>query len=233
MDSDPVKPNLRNIKILSGHIRHILNGSASFGPALPGTTKWKAARGRVYLDRYFRKQIADRRRGSDPDLFSALCAPGADQRLSDDDIVHNMIGLLVAGYETTAVTTMMMLYFLARHPHWQERLRAEFAEHHALGEMQFEALDALVETEWVLKETLRLNAPLPFLPRTAAETFEFEGHAIPKGTSLIVSPAIIHRMHSIYRKPDDFCPERFAISRAEDKAHSCAWIPFGKGSHTQ
>ena len=153
-------------------------------------------------------------------------------RLSDDEIVHNMTGLLAAAYETTAITMMMMLYFLAKHPHWQDRLRAEFSKTQSLGEMQIESLDELAETEWVLKETLRLNSPLPFLPRRAVQSFEFEGHEIPKGASLIVSPAIIHRMRSVYSNPEEFCPARFAEPRAEDKTHSCAWIPFGKGSHT-
>jgi cytochrome P450 len=218
--------------VVISHLLNMLNPTTSFLRALPATTKWKATKGRAYMDHYFRGQIAERRTCSAPDLFTGICDPAPEQRLNNDEIVDNMIGLLVAGYETTAITIMMMLYFLARHPQWQERMRSEFGKTQSSGEMPFESLDKLVETEWVLKETLRLNPPLPFLPRKAMETFEFEGHEIPKGTSLIISPAIIHRMRSLYRNPEDFCPERFSDLRAEDKAHSCAWIPFGKGSHT-
>ena len=219
-------------KGVTRHFLHMLSASASFVPALPGTMKWRAAKGRVYMDRFFREQIPERRAAKTPDLFTAICNPAPDQRLSDDEIVHNMIGLLVAAYETTAITIMMMLYYLAKHSDWQERLRDEFARTQNLGEMQFESLDELHEVECALKETLRLNPPLPFLPRRVMQSFDFEGYEIPKGASLIVSPAIIHRMRSLYSDPQDFCPERFAAPRAEDKAHSCAWIPFGKGSHT-
>ena len=219
-------------QVVTGHFLHMLSASASIGPALPGTTKWKAVKGRIHMDQYFREQISERRNATSPDLFTAVCNAAPDQRLSDDEIVHNMVGLLVAGYETTAISIMMMLYFLAKYPTWQQRLRDEFDAKQSLGEMHFEALDELIETEWVLKETLRLNPPLPFLPRTATESFECEGYVIPKGASLIVSPAIIHRMPSLYRNPQEFSPERFAAPRAEDKTHPCAWIPFGKGSHT-
>jgi cytochrome P450 len=218
-------------EVVISHFLNMINASASFGPTMPGTTKWKATRGRAYMDRYFREQITERRTRSAPDLFTAICNPAPDQRLDDNEIVHNMIGLLVAGYETTSITIMMMLHFLARHPQWQERMRLEFEQTQSYGAMSFESLDKLVQAEWVLKETLRLNPPLPFLPRRVIETFEFEGHEIPKGSNLIISPAIIHRMSSLYRNPEDFCPERFAEPRAEHKAHSCAWIPFGKGSH--
>jgi cytochrome P450 len=143
-----------------------------------------------------------------------------------------MTGLIVAAYETTAVTLMMMLCFLARHPRWQERLRGELVRAESLGELRFEALDELVEVEWVLKETLRLNSPLPFLPRRAVHAFELEGHEIPAGEMIVVSPAFIHRMSSIYDRPEEFRPERFAGASTQDKVHSCAWIPFGKGSHT-
>ena len=39
-------------------------------------------------------------------------------------------------------------------------------------------------------------------------------------------------MPSIYPNPEDFAPERFAEPKGQDKAHPCAWIPFGRGSHT-
>jgi cytochrome P450 len=214
------------------HFIRMLGASTSFGPALPGTAKWKGARGRAYMDHYFRRQITERRAGAGEDMFSLICRGSGDQHLCDDEIVDNMIGGLLAAYETTATTLMMMLYFLARHPQWQERLRNEYATTETLGRMRFDALEELVETEWVLKETLRLNPPLPVLPRRATRSFEFEGHEIPAGARLIISPAFIHRMPSIYPDPEAFTPERFAESNGQDKTHPCAWIPFGKGSHT-
>jgi len=68
--------------------------------------------------------------------------------------------------------------------------------------------------------------------RRSLGAFEFEGHAIPEGTSLIISPAFIHRMPTIYPDPDTFRPARFSGSDPEDAMHPCAWIPFGKGPHT-
>jgi cytochrome P450 len=184
------------------------------------------------MDHFVRSRIAGRRRAPTPDLFTSICSADSSDALGDDDIVDNIIGLLVAAYETTANTMMMMVCALAEYPAWQERLRAEFATTGTSEQVRFEALGKLVETDRVMNETLRLNPPLPFLPRRSLQAFEFEGHRIPKNTAIIVSPMFIHRMPSLYPNPNAFEPERFASTRAEDKVHPCAFIPFGKGPHT-
>ena len=184
------------------------------------------------MDHFFRSRIAERRKAPAPDLFTSICSEGSSDSLCNDEIVDNMIGLLVAAYETTASTMMMMVCALASYPEWQERLRAELAETGASEHVRFETLGELTLTDSVMNETLRLHPPLPFMPRRALRAFEFEGHLIPENAAIIISPRFIHRMPSIYPNPDAFEPERFASPRAEDKVHSCAWIPFGKGPHT-
>jgi cytochrome P450 len=214
------------------HYLDMLRAGSSVGPKLPGTAKWKGAKGRAYMDHFVRSRIAGRRRAPTPDLFTSICSADSSDALGDDDIVDNMIGLLVAAYETTANTMMMMVCALAEYPAWQERLRAEFTTTGTSEQVRFETLGKLVETDRVMNETLRLNPPLPFLPRRSLQAFEFEGHRIPKNTAIIVSPMFIHRMPSLYPNPNAFEPERFASTRAEDKVHPCAFIPFGKGPHT-
>jgi cytochrome P450 len=51
---------------------------------------------------------------------------------------------------------------------------------------------------------------------------------IRAGTSVLISPWIIHRHRALWNDPDYFDPERFAPER-RDKIHRFAYIPFGAG----
>ena len=52
-------------------------------------------------------------------------------RLSDEEMVAEMNALTLAGHETTANTVTWMLFELARHPGFQDMLRAEIVQKRA------------------------------------------------------------------------------------------------------
>jgi cytochrome P450 len=163
-------------------------------------------------------------------VFSRLCAP--DTSLSDDEIVDNMVGILFASYETTASSIANMLYALAINSDWQERLRDELAPLREGKEDAYDAVRRCHQTDCFLKETLRIYPPLAFLPRWTLQEVVVDGVTIPPMTSITLAPRFSHHLPSIYFQPDTFDPDRFSPSRAEDGAHRCAWLPFGKGAHT-
>jgi len=66
--------------------------------------------------------------------------------------------------------------------------------------------------------------------RVAMEDFVFKDYLIPRGTWVLVSPTVSHRIGSFFPDPQHFDPERFAPPREEDR-RSFAYIPFGGGSH--
>ncbi|KAF7375809.1 Cytochrome P450 [Mycena sanguinolenta] len=65
------------------------------------------------------------------DLFSRLVDPNNSDTLADEDLVPQAAALLVAGQDTTANAISFGLLELAKHPDFQNRLRAEI--HSALG----------------------------------------------------------------------------------------------------
>jgi sterol 14-demethylase len=81
-----------------------------------------------------------------------------------------------------------------------------------------------------VKETLRLHPPLFMLLRVALRDWEYDGYQIEKGTNLIVSPTVTHRIPELFRDPDVFDPDRFGPGREEDK-RPFAFQAFGGGSH--
>jgi cytochrome P450 len=165
-------------------------------------------------------------------MFSRLARAQSEEgaRFTDPDIIDHMIFLMMAAHDTTTSTLTSMTYELAKHPGWQERVRAESR---ALGSEQlaFEDLGKLEALTWVMQETLRRYPPLPVIPRIALEDFEWGGYRIPKQAMVVISPIHTHHMAEWWTEPYRFDPERFSPQRAEDQRHTHAWVPFGGGPH--
>jgi sterol 14-demethylase len=68
------------------------------------------------------------------------------------------------------------------------------------------------------------------LMRVAMRDWEYDGYVVPKGTNLIVSPTVTHRIPELFREPGRFDPDRFGPGREEDKL-PFAFQAFGGGSH--
>ena len=199
---------------------------------VPPFGMWRGVRARRWLMELMRSKLPSKRAAEGPDLFSQLCHARDEegQRFSDDEVVNHMIFLMMAAHDTTTSSLTTMLYCLARHPEWQERLRAQ-AQALPVAHLGFGDLAGCDQTEWVMKEALRLYPPLTSIPRKTARDCQFGGFHIPKGTPVGISPIHTHHMPSIWTKPHDFDPERFAPARAEHRRHAYAYLPFGGGAH--
>jgi len=199
---------------------------------VPGLRWSRGLRGRRVLERLLTEQLPAARAGSAGTLFEALCRATDDDgaRFTDADVVNHMIFLLMAAHDTTTMTMTTMSYHLAKHPAWQERALAESV---ALGSpvLRYADLDRLPTLDLVMKESLRLVAPLQAMARRTVRDTEILGHFVPAGTTVMVSPHFIHHMPEYWPEPARFDPERFAEHRREDRVHSHAWLPFGGGVH--
>ncbi|EIM84054.1 cytochrome P450 [Stereum hirsutum FP-91666 SS1] len=139
-----------------------------------------------------------------------------EKHLSDEEVIGQMTVLIFGGQDTTSSALSRILYMLASHPHIQAMLRAELRA--ALpdtvndGELGYEQLSGLVWMDAVLKETLRLYPPVPFVRRVATQDrtiplstpIKRPGHepltalTIPTGTTLFVGIAAANRDRSIW-----------------------------------
>lgn len=205
-------------------------GIVRFG--LPFTRWRKGLKGRKFLEQFFYNEIAEKRANPTEDLFSRLCEARTEEGelFSDEDVVNHMIFTLMAAHDTSTITLGNMVYQLAKHPEWQERLRQQCQ---ALGRqtLDYSDLEKLSDIELVMKEALRLCAPLPYMPRRLNQDIEFEGYHLPAGSVVGVSPWLTHYMTEYWSEPHKFDPERFSPGRAEDKKHPFQWVPFGGGAH--
>src|SRR6478735_5896950 len=75
-----------------------------------------------------------------------------------------------------------------------------------------------------------MHPPLFMLVRVANQDFVYKDWFIEKGTWIVLSPTVAHRIPTVFRHPDAFDPDRFAPPREEDK-QDFAYIAFGGGRH--
>lgn len=199
---------------------------------LPGTRWAKGLKARKLLEAFFRQRIAAKRRDGGSDLFAELCAAtdSEGKAFSDEDVVNHMIFLLMAAHDTSTITLSNMAYHLAKHPEWQQRLRAE-AQGLALADVSPETLEQLSQMDWAMKEALRLTPPVPFIPRRSTREASYKGFRIPAGSFVQIAPDYVHQMPQYWTEPARFDPERFSPERREDRRHPFAWAPFGGGAH--
>jgi sterol 14-demethylase len=162
-------------------------------------------------------------------LMDASYASG--EKLSEHEITGLLLAGMFAGHHTSSVTTAWALLELLRDPVAYQRAVAEVDRVFGGGRpVSHAVLRELTYVENVVKEALRLHPPLFMLVRVAQVDWEFGGYHIPKGTWIVISPTVAHRMPEVFRDPDAFDPDRFAEGRAEDKK-DFAYIAFGGGRH--
>ncbi|WP_158893664.1 cytochrome P450, partial [Amycolatopsis anabasis] len=219
-------------KINRAFVDSVRAGTAVVRYPVPGG-RWAAGlRGRKVLEGYFAENLPAKRRADGADLFSALCHATTEDgaRFTDEDVINHMIFLMMAAHDTSTITSTAAAYYLAKHPDWQERAREESLR---LGDdlPDIEALEGLRSLDLVIKEALRLVAPVPSMTRKTVRDTEVLGHYLPANTLVGVAPTINHFTPECWTNPFDFDPERFNEERREDKSHRYAWIPFGGGAH--
>ncbi|NNH70681.1 cytochrome P450 [Nocardia uniformis] len=207
-------------------------GTAIVRASIPGGVWRKGLRGRRVLEEYFGRELPRRRAGDGTDLFSVLArvATLPEHKLTDDDVVAHMIFTMMAAHDTSAISISMLAYELARHPDWQERLRAESQ---ALGkaDIDYGDLARLPSLDLAFKEALRMYAPVAQQARETIADTEIMGHFVPKGTLVMTGPYAMMRQAEQWHDPDAFDPSRFDADHREDAAHRFAWAPFGGGAH--
>jgi cytochrome P450 len=134
---------------------------------------------------------------------------------SDDEVVRDeVMTLLVAGHETTAVALAWLFERLVRHPAAIARLR--------------EGLDEPKDPyrTAVYKEALRVRPVIHNVARRITEPIELGGYLLPTGISVLPAVGAVHYDPRNWG-PDarQFRPERWL----EGNLPQHAWMPFGGG----
>jgi cytochrome P450 len=178
--------------------------------------------------------IEQRRQDPDPeqdDLLAMLLNAryeDSGESMSNRQVRDEVMSLLVAGHETTANTLSWTWYLLGQNPDVVITLIAELDA--LLGGRPPALADfpALVDTNQVIKEAMRLYPSAWSISRRALADDIIDGYHIPAGAIVAISPYTLHRHPEFWPSPERFCPQRFT-PEAEQAQHRYAYIPFGAG----
>src|SRR5215469_1406467 len=152
--------------------------------------------------------------------------------LTEHEITGMLVAAMFAGHRTSAATAAWTLLELLQHPDALRDVQAEIdrlqSDDHPAS---YQALRDASETEWAVKEVVRLHPPLFMLLRVLRQDADFAGYRVSAGTWCIVSPTIAQRDSELFTDALGFDPKRYSPGRAEDKK-PYAYVSFGGGRHT-
>ncbi|VAI27052.1 ent-kaurenoic acid oxidase 1-like [Triticum dicoccoides] len=195
----------------------LMAGLRAFPLDLPGTKFHGARKCRRKLNAVFRHELEARKKVDKKcdDLMSGLMCTEDEQgkRLSDEEVVDNMVNLVVAGYESTASAIMWATYHLAKSPAALAKLREENV---ALSESKggslmitHDDLPRMKYTVKVVEETIRMANVAPMVHRVANRDVEYGGYTIPAGWPVLVWVRSLHTDPVYYQDPLTFNPDRW------------------------
>lgn len=176
--------------------------------------------------------IRERRSGEDRgDLLSMLLLARDEHGagMSERHIRDEVMTLLLAGHETTALALTWAFMLLDRHPEARALLEDELGQ--VLGDKAAtpEDVPALTFTQAVINETLRLYPPAYVTGREAVRDTMIAGVPIPRRHIILISMYASHRDPRFFDQPDTFHPQRW-LDGLEKRLPRGAFIPFGMGS---
>jgi len=186
------------------------------------------------LDNVVHKVIAERRQsGVQKDDLLGMLMDARDEEtgegMDDKQLRDEVMTIMLAGHETTAVALSWTLYLLSQHPDVRIRLEQELANVLADGRIPTIAdVPQLLYTTMVIEEAMRLYPPAFAIARFGHEPDAIGGYDVPANAVITLSPYLTHRHQDFWEEPLKFDPERFTPERVAERPRY-AYMPFGGG----
>jgi len=155
------------------------------------------------------------------------------RKLTEQDIISNLIVLLIVGYDTTGMTLAAILWALSENQDVQEKLRREVDEAWEAANGVFpdySSLQALPYLEMVVMETLRLYGPAALTMRACNEDYRLPGtdFTVRKNDMIFFPNEAFHKDPNQWSHPNTFNPDQWAPEeRSKRSPH--AFQAFGQG----
>ena len=176
-------------------------------------------------------------------LLSKKDTTPAGAGLSDFDIAAECADHLDAGLKTTSDTLLFAIWALSLpgNKQYQERLVAEVCA--AMGSelelnedktsLSAATCDSLPFLDAIIKETLRLYAPIPASqPRSSTSDVVIDGYTVPAGTIVSCQAYSLHRKTDVFDDPYRFDPDRWLVGEEKVAEMRRWWWPFSSGART-
>jgi len=212
---------------------------------------------KIYMD-----TIKSRRQGGQTDaqdimyhLMNSTYKDGT--KVPDHEIAHMMIALLMAGQHSSSSTSSWIMLRLASRPDIMEELYQEQIKNLGAGlpPLTYEDLAKLPLNQAIVKETLRLHAPIHSIMRAVKSPMPVPGtkYVIPTSHVLLAAPGVSGTDPQYFPEPQLWEPHRWEkdsplapnLARNDEeeeekidygyglvsKGAGSPYLPFGAGRH--
>jgi len=200
------------------------------GIPIPGNLRYRRALRRI--DQLVARIITERRLSGEDrgDLLSLLLLARHEngEPMNERQIRDEVVTMLLAGHETTALALSWTCYLLSRHPAVESSLAAEVREVLGTRSPALSDLASLSLCEQAISEAMRLYPPAWAIGREAIDACEIGGYRVPVGMTIFISPWVLHRDSRYFDDPEEFRPDRWAGGLAKQLPRF-AYMPFGGG----
>lgn len=198
---------------------------------IPTPSRRRIRNARERLDAVVYDLIEDRRANPGEQNVISMLLEAEDENgneLSTEQIRDEVVTLLLAGHETTALSLTFTMYALSRHPEVESKLVAELDEVLDGETPTMADIPELTYTEQVVKESMRLYPPVPGIIREPVKPDIIGGYEIPAGATVRMHQWVVHRDSRWYDDPLAFTPERWT-DEFESELPKLAYFPFAAG----
>ena len=170
-------------------------------------------------------QMIDQHRSrgtSGNDILSILMANhGGEGGLTNEEFVGQTCVLFAAAHMTTAHSMTWMLTLLAQHPQIARQLCET-----GLSDQASSSSDEMPLMERIIKESMRVLPASAYSQRVASQAVQLGPLEISRGTPIVFTPLVTHRLEHLYKQPKSFDPDRWLTLRPGPYEY----IPFGGGN---
>lgn len=164
-------------------------------------------------------------------LLSAADEDG--KGLTDQEIAAEVDTFMFEGHDTTASGISWCLFNLANNVEIQEKCRREILmifEEKGSDNVEWDDLQKMTYLSRVIKESLRLNPPVPFISRIITEEKTLKNGLILRvGTAVSLSIFAIQRDPETWSNPDVFDPDRHLVNDSTKGRDPFSFVPFSAG----
>jgi cytochrome P450 len=163
------------------------------------------------------------------DLLSILLRAQERGEQDDERIRDEVMTMLLAGHDTTALSLTYAWYLLSQYPEAERRVHEEVDRVLDDGRPpDAEQVEDLEYVERVLEESMRLYPPVYVMFREPRVDVRICGYRVPAGSAVMLPQWAVHRSPDYWESPATFDPDRWAPERAGERPRF-AYFPFGGG----
>uniref|UniRef100_A0A8C6PF94 Cytochrome P450, family 1, subfamily D, polypeptide 1 n=3 Tax=Nothobranchius furzeri TaxID=105023 RepID=A0A8C6PF94_NOTFU len=149
------------------------------------------------------------------DALIQLCEDREESKetsqLSDSQIIHTVIDIFGAGFDTIFAGLQWSLFYLIKFPDIQDKIHQEIDDHMSSARLpRFSDNPKMPFTEAFIYEVFRHSSYVPFtIPHCTTRDTILNGYLIPKDTCVFVNQYGANHDVDLWGDPEKFRPNRF------------------------